>query len=140
RLGEIPAGFTDPTLLIMLISTMVAIGGIFLAALLYIRPNPLPAAVARNVRWLYEALLHKWDFDEFYPFFVLDAGNALAFLLWRFDQRVIDGAVNGLAGFVRNMGRRFGRLQTGFVQGYALAIGVGLLLLVTYLFIILPKG
>jgi hypothetical protein len=31
-------------------------------------------------------------------------------------------------------------MQTGFVQGYALAIGVGLLVLVTYLFIILPKG
>jgi NADH-quinone oxidoreductase subunit L len=140
RLGEIPPGFTDPTLLIGLISTMVAAGGIFLAALLYIRPNPLPGAFARNVRWLYEALLHKWYFDEFYQFLVVDAGKALAYGLWRFDQKVIDGAVNGVGSFVRNMGRRFGRLQTGFVQGYALAIGVGLLVLVTYLFIILPKG
>jgi NADH-quinone oxidoreductase subunit L len=127
-------------LLIGLISTMIAVGGIFTAALFYIRENPLPAAIARNVRWLYEALLHKWYFDEFYQVFVVDAGKALAYGLWRFDQRVIDGGVNGLAGFVRNMGRRFGRLQTGFVQGYALAIGVGLLVLVTYLFIILPKG
>jgi NADH-quinone oxidoreductase subunit L len=140
RLGEIPAGFTDPTLLIMLISTMVAVGGIFTAALLYIRPNPLPAAMARNVRWLYEALLHKWYFDEFYQTFVVNAFKALAYGFWRFDQRVIDGTVNGIARFVRNTGRRFGRLQTGFVQGYALAIGVGLLVLVTYLFIILPKG
>jgi NADH-quinone oxidoreductase subunit L len=140
RGSEIAAGWTDSTLLILLISTMVAIGGIFTAFLFYYRENPLPAALARNVRWLYEALLHKWYFDEFYQTVVVDGGKALAYAFWRFDQRVVDGAVNGVADFVRGTGRRFGRLQTGFVQGYALAIGVGLLVLVTYLFIILPKG
>jgi NADH-quinone oxidoreductase subunit L len=137
---EIASNFTQPTILIMLISTMVAIGGIFTAFLLYSRPNPLPEALARNMSWLYKALLHKWYFDEFYQRVVVDTGKAIAYGFWRFDQRVIDGAVNGVAGLVRGTGRRFGRLQTGFVQGYALAIGVGLLALVTYLFIILPKG
>jgi NADH-quinone oxidoreductase subunit L len=140
RGSEIAAGWTDSTLLILLISTMVAIGGIFTAFLFYYGENPLPAALARNVRWLYEALLHKWYFDEFYQTFIVDGGKALAYAFWRFDQRVVDGAVNGVADFVRGTGRRFARLQTGFVQGYALAIGVGLLVLVTYLFIILPKG
>jgi NADH-quinone oxidoreductase subunit L len=137
---EIAAGFTDQTILIMLISTMVALGGIFAAFLFYYKENPLPEALARNMPWLYGALLHKWYFDEFYQRVIVDGGKAVAYGLWRFDQRVIDGAVNGTANLVRGFGRRFGRLQTGFVQGYALAIGVGLLVLVTYLFIILPKG
>jgi NADH-quinone oxidoreductase subunit L len=137
---EIASGFTQPTLLILLISTMVAIGGIFTAWLLYVRENPIPNALAKNLPWLYGALLHKWYFDEFYQTVVVGGGKALAYGLWRFDQKVIDGTVNGVANFVRGTGRRFGRLQTGFVQGYALAIGVGLLALVTYLFIILPKG
>ena len=140
RGAEITAGFSQPTMIIMLISTMVAIGGIFAAFLFYFKENALPEALSRNMPWLYGALLHKWYFDEFYQRVVVDGGKALAYGLWRFDQNVIDGAVNGTAGFVRGLGRRFGRMQTGFVQGYALAIGVGLLVLVTYLFIILPKG
>jgi NADH-quinone oxidoreductase subunit L len=136
---EITAGFTQPTLIIMLISTMVAIGGIFTAFLLYYRPNPIPAVMARNLPWLYNAILHKWYFDEFYDSIVVNGGKAVAYGFWRFDQRVVDGLVNGVAGFVRGSGGRLRRVQTGFVQGYALAIGIGLLGLVTYLWIILPK-
>ena len=136
---HIAAGFTQPTMLIMLISTMVAIGGIFTAWLLYYRPSGIPEALSRNLNWLYQALLNKWYFDELYHRVFVDGGKALAYGLWRFDQKVVDGVVNGVAGLVRGSGRRVGRTQTGFVQGYALAIGVGLLGLITYLAIILPK-
>ncbi len=137
---EPSAGFTQPTMLIMLISTMVAIGGIFVAYLVYRRRTGIPAALSENLPWLYNALLNKWYFDEFYQRVVVDSFKALAYWSWRFDQKVIDGAVNGVADFIAGFGGRLRRLQTGFVQGYALAIGVGVLLLVTYLFIILPKG
>jgi NADH-quinone oxidoreductase subunit L len=137
---EVPPGFTQPTLLIMLISTFVAIGGIFTAFLLYYRPNPLPGVLATNLAWLYNGLLHKWYFDEFYQRIFVDGGKAVAYALWRFDQKVVDGAVNGVAGLVRGTGSRLRTLQSGFVQGYALVIGLGVLALVTYLFIVLPKG
>jgi NADH-quinone oxidoreductase subunit L len=137
---EVEAGFTQATMLIMLISTFVAVAGIGLAFLLYYRPNPLPGVVARYLPWLYNALLHKWYFDEFYQRVFVDGGKALAFGFWWFDQHVIDGTVNGVAGFVAGLGGRIRRLQTGFVQGYALAIGLGVLGLVTYLFIIMTKG
>jgi len=138
-IAHIEPGFTQPTLLIMLISFMVAVAGIFTAWLLYYRPNDLPGVLARNVNWLYRAILNRWYFDELYHRVLVDGGKALAYLSWRFDQRVIDGAVNGIAGLVRASGGRLRRVQTGFVQGYALAIGLGLLGLVTYLAIILPK-
>jgi NADH-quinone oxidoreductase subunit L len=137
---EIASGFTQPTLLIMLISTFVAIAGIFTSFLLYFRANPIPGVIANYLPWLYNALLHKFYFDEFYQRVVVDGGKALAFGLWWFDQRVIDGTVNGVAGFLAGFGGRLRRMQSGFVQGYALAIGVGVLALVTYLFIIMPKG
>ncbi|MEO5953283.1 MAG: NADH-quinone oxidoreductase subunit L, partial [Chloroflexia bacterium] len=142
KLGGIApeSGFTQPTILILLISVMVAVGGIFAAWLFYRRKTAIPAAFAMNLPWLYNALLHKWYFDEFYNAVVVAPGKALAYGLWRFDQKVIDGAVNGTASLVSRIGTRFRRLQTGFVQGYALAIGVGVLLLVTYLFFMLPKG
>jgi NADH-quinone oxidoreductase subunit L len=133
------AGFTLPTMLIMLISTMTAIAGIFAAFLLYFRANTLPGTMAQGAPWLYNALLHRWYFDELYHRVLVDGGKSLAYRFWRFDQRVVDGAVNGVAGLVRGSGGKLRRVQTGFVQGYALAIGVGVLALVTYLFIILPK-
>ncbi len=139
RGAEIATGFTQQTVLILLISTLVAISGIFAAFLLYYKANDLPAAIARNISSLYNALLNKWYFDEFYHKVLVDGGKALAYGFWRFDQRVVDGLVNGVAGLVRVGSGGLRRVQTGFVQGYALAIGLGLVGLVTYLFVILPK-
>jgi NADH-quinone oxidoreductase subunit L len=136
---HITPGFTNETMMIMLISTMVAVTGIFFAWLLYYRPSALPAAMAENLPWLYQAILNKWYFDELYQKVFVDGGKALAFAAWRFDQKVIDGLVNGVAFFMRGSGARLRRLQTGFVQAYALAIGLGLLGLITYLWIVLPK-
>jgi NADH-quinone oxidoreductase subunit L len=137
---EIEAGFSQQTTMILVISTMVAIGGIFVAWLAYYRQTDMPAALTKLLPGLYNALLRKWYFDEFYQRVIVDGSKAVAYGLWRFDQKVIDGTVNGVAGLMANWGGRLRRLQTGFVQGYALAIGVGLLVLVTYLFFILPKG
>jgi NADH-quinone oxidoreductase subunit L len=137
---EIEAGFSQQTTMILVISTMVAIGGIFVAWLAYYRQTDMPAALSKLLPGLYNALLRKWYFDEFYQRVIVDGSKAIAYGLWRFDQKVIDGTVNGVAGLMANWGGRLRRLQTGFVQGYALAIGVGLLVLVTYLFFILPKG
>jgi NADH-quinone oxidoreductase subunit L len=136
---HITAGFTNETLMIMLISTMVAVIGIFFAWLLYYRPSPLPAAMAENLPYLYQAILNKWYFDELYQKVFVDGGKALAYAAWRFDQKVIDGLVNGVAFFMRGSGARLRRVQTGFVQAYALAIGLGVLGLVTYLWIVLPR-
>jgi NADH-quinone oxidoreductase subunit L len=132
-------GFTEPTMMIMLISTLVAISGVFVAWLFYYKPNPIPGTMARGLPWLYNALLNKWYFDEFYQKVVVGGGFMIAYAAWRFDQKVVDGLVNGVAGLVRGGGGRLRRVQTGFVQGYALAVALGLLALVTYLFIVLPK-
>jgi NADH-quinone oxidoreductase subunit L len=133
------AGWTSSTMMIMLLSTVVALTGVFFAWLLFFRPSTLPASIANNVRYVYEALLNKWYFDELYHKVFVNGGKAVAYGLWRFDQLVVDGLVNGVAGLVRGFGGRLRRTQTGFVQGYALAIGVGVVALVTYLWIVLPK-
>lgn len=132
-------GFTTQTLMIMLISTLTAFGGLFTAFLLYFRANPLPAAMSKNASVLYNALLNRLYFDELFHRVFVDGGKWLAFSFWRFDAKVVDGIVNGVAGLVRVGSGGLRRIQTGFVQGYALAIGIGLLGLVTYLFVILPK-
>ena len=134
--GDIAQGFTQSTLL-MLISTLVTAGGIFAAFLFYYRPNPLAATLARRVPGLHSALLNGWYFDELYHRTVVHWTEALAYGFWRFDRRVIDGLVNGVAGLVGASGGRLRRAQTGAVQSYALAIGLGVIGLVGYLLVTL---
>ena len=49
-----------------------------------------------------------------------------------FDQRVVDGAVNGVGGAAKQVGDGLRPLQTGFVRSYALGIAVGAVLLLAY--------
>ena len=50
---------------------------------------------------------------------------ASAWLAFRFDARIIDGAVEGTGGLVRRIGGWLRPLQTGFVRSYGLAIVAG---------------
>ena len=43
------------------------------------------------------------------------------FLVW-FDNRVVDGAVNGTAATIGGLSGRVRRLQTGFTRSYALSM------------------
>jgi NADH-quinone oxidoreductase subunit L len=51
-----------------------------------------------------------------------------------FDRKVVDGAVNGIAGGLRDVSGGLRKLQTGLVRNYALAIVGGTLVLVAYVF------
>ena len=62
--------------------------------------------------------------------FILGYGSSL------FDRFVVDGAVNGLAFSAGATSRMFRRMQTGFVQNYALVMGGGIVLIAAvYLFL-----
>jgi NADH-quinone oxidoreductase subunit L len=56
--------------------------------------------------------------------------NMLAFVM---DSRVVDGVVNGTAGFMGLSGRALRRVQNGYVRSYALGIGTGLVIILAYL-------
>jgi len=72
--------------------------------------------------------------DQVYEFFTVTLGRAVAaFLAVTVDQRVIDGAVNGVAELV-GIGARSGRrLQSGLVRTYALGVLGGAVLIVAFL-------
>ena len=57
-------------------------------------------------------------------------GQYLTRLLVFFDNRGIDGAVNGLAALIGGTLGRLRRLQTGFVRSYALSMFAGAAVLV----------
>jgi NADH-quinone oxidoreductase subunit L len=111
------------------ISTAVAVAGIGLAWLIYVR-QLIPAPEERASA-LYLFLRDKWRFDELYDGMIIQPLRNLAYFLWRVvDTRIIDGAVNGVAYGIGAISQRLRHVQTGLVTNYALAIALGMVVLV----------
>ncbi|MCR4310626.1 MAG: NADH-quinone oxidoreductase subunit L [Deltaproteobacteria bacterium] len=135
----------------------VAVGtlGIFLGFVVYFFGWIDPARVANSVKPLYNFLLNKWYFDELYDKTVIDGSIALAkFLAWfdlhvvdglvnlaaqlgvfvsflvgKFDNYVVDGAVNGLASATIGGGSILRRMQTGKLYHYVFVLAGGALVI-----------
>ncbi len=121
---------SSTTLTFGVLSTLVAVGGIFLAFAMYMRLSPNPYTLGDRLHWLWTFLWHKWYFDEVYHVLFVKGTLAFAMACWAFDRYVVDGAVNGVATVVGRSSGRLRRVQTGFVANYALAIALGAVLIV----------
>jgi NADH-quinone oxidoreductase subunit L len=72
--------------------------------------------------------------DEIYHFFFVGPLIRISVFLWRiFDDILVDGTVNGVAALVRGSSEIFKRLQSGYVQNYALSILVGIVFMIGYI-------
>ena len=112
------------------ISVVVAVLGVALAFRVYGKRAEEP--LARSAPKIYDTLVHKYWVDELYDLAVVRTVYRMSRRLWTFwDEKVVDGAVNGV-GRVFESGWAVLRLfQTGFVGTYALffTLGVAVLLL-----------
>jgi NADH-quinone oxidoreductase subunit L len=110
-------------------STAAAVAGIVLAYLTYSR-GTVPAPEARASA-LYLFLRDKWRWDELYNGAIVRPLGNLANALWRVvDVRIIDAAVNGVGFGIGAVSQRLRHVQTGLVTNYALAIALGMVVLV----------
>jgi len=79
-------------------------------------------------------LRRAWLVDDALSAFVRKPGTAMAdFAAYVVDKEIIDGAVNGVGGVVRGLGRRLRRLQTGYVRNYALGVAAGTAVILGYI-------
>ena len=74
--------------------------------------------------------------DAFNESVFMRPGQYLTRLLVFFDNRGIDGFVNGFAAFVGGTSSRFRRFQTGFVRSYALSMFGGVVLVLATLLLV----
>jgi len=131
----------------------VAVGtlGIFLAFVVYTFGWINPDRVMNAVKPLHNFLQNKWFFDELYEATVISGSKALSrglawfdlhvvdgvvnlaaqlgvfvsFLVGKFDDYVVDGAVNGLASATTGSGSLLRRLQTGKLYHYVFVLAGG---------------
>ncbi len=150
------AGPTE--ILLMLVSAGVGLAGIWAAYEIYVKKEGLPAErMAARFKAVYRLVSRKYYVDEIYDRVAVRGTLALGRLAgwfdarvidglvdgsaWlarksssasmAFDEEVVDGAVNGIGRAHRSISRGLRKLQTGYVYNYALAIVIGLVILVS---------
>lgn len=109
----------------------LALAGIFVAWLCYIRYPHWPGRIAGMSAVIYRLFVRKFYFDEIYQAVFAGGARYAGNALWQWgDVRAIDGLlVNGTARAVRWFSASIRMLQTGYLYHYAFAMIIGLLLL-----------
>ena len=109
--------------------------GFVLAWYFYIVNTAAPRRLAEIQPMLHRFLLNKWYFDEIYDALIVRPAFAIGRFLWKKgDMGVIDGSINGVAmGIIPFFTRLAGRAQSGYVFTYALAMVIGIVVLITWM-------
>ena len=118
---------------LMGISLGVAIVGIGLAYYLYLKKPEAPVIIASKFKTVYRIIFNKYYMDEIYnAIFVQPIRRGSEWLWHSVDDGVIDGTANGAGRLCTGLSAILKRLQTGYVQNYAVWMLVGAVLLITY--------
>jgi NADH-quinone oxidoreductase subunit L len=122
-------------IMLMTISGAIALAGIGVAWLMYVKQPDLPGKLATSMRGAYQLSLNKFRFDELYGAFILGPLAVLTFAIRIFDYFLLDRGVIDLLGQVpRLFGWLFRPIQNGLVQFYGLAMILGLTVFLLALF------
>jgi NADH-quinone oxidoreductase subunit L len=117
----------------MVVSVVIALIGIGIAYLLYVKNPALPKMLAERWKGLYKLVFNKYYIDELYEILFINSLKNLGKGLWRgFDDFVIDGLINGVAYLIGVISGGLRKIQTGAVQNYAFSMIVGGIVLVVY--------
>ena len=111
-------------------STVIVVVGIALAAFLYLGDRKQADWLAQVLRPLYWLSHGKFFIDQIYQAFIVWPLRVLATISYWVDRYVIDALVNFVGAIPGVCGSVLRSLQNGMVQFYALAMMLGLLVLI----------
>ncbi len=137
-MAELAKAFHGPVeMAVHALTTMpfwLAAAGVAASYYMYLVNPAVPAAIQRAVQPLHTLLVNKYYMDWINENILARAARGLGVGLWKGgDQGVIDGAVvNGSARLVVWVSSVTRWVQTGYIYHYALAMIVGVFVLMTY--------
>jgi NADH-quinone oxidoreductase subunit L len=127
---EAPPASEETELLLMGVSTGLALTGIGLAAYFWLRNRAAADKVARSLAPIYRLLLNKYYVDELYDALVVWPIRVMSLGLWKgADAILIDGSVNGVGQTVQRTSSLLRQLQSGSVRAYAASLFLGVVLI-----------
>ena len=112
----------------------LALAGFITAWFIYMVRPQIADLIKRRLSWLYKLLDKKYWVDEIYLAVFGGGSRGLGKILWfGGDRAIIDGVmINGSARAVGRIAAITRRVQTGYLFHYAIAMILGLLLLLTW--------
>jgi NADH-quinone oxidoreductase subunit L len=142
------------------VSVVVALIGFTLAYFKYGKRSWEEQREIRQYGPFYQLFLNKWYIDELYDALFVNRAKDAGRNLWKFDAKIVDGAVNGSAwgtvesasgsswwdrwivdglvrfigGFIKTVSWPVRLVQTGYMQNYALLMILGVLIFIGYVF------
>ncbi|NTV45577.1 MAG: NADH-quinone oxidoreductase subunit L [Chlorobiales bacterium] len=118
---------------LIIASSLVSVISLYISYLIYTRNLEFATTFRSSLSGLYNLLFNKYYIDELYEKAVVKPIRLISEqgFFW-FDKSVIDGAVNGVGSAFMSLGQAFKGLQSGQAQNYALAIALGLVIIISY--------
>jgi NADH-quinone oxidoreductase subunit L len=129
-----PAEDSSLELILMAISSLIAVLGILIARHLWLRNPQISERMAKQFGGLHRLLVNKYYVDEAYDAAIVQPIKVVSQEgLWRgMDVKIVDGAVNG-AGYIVSGASIIMRLvQNGSVKTYAASTFVGVTAILAY--------
>jgi NADH-quinone oxidoreductase subunit L len=134
---HVPAQLGLSELALTLIAVGVALAGIGLGWLVYGSGMIDWLALRTRLAFVHRTLARGFFVDDAYgALLVLPGKAASAFTAYVFDQRVIDGALNGIGTGVGRLASSGRRIQSGLVRSYALMFLLGVVALLLTLAVV----
>jgi NADH-quinone oxidoreductase subunit L len=112
----------------------LAMGGLFVAWFIYMKKPEIADQVKSRLEVVYRTLDKKYWFDEIYQIVFAGGSRAIGKTLWSVgDRTIIDNLIiNGSARSVGRFADWVRNIQTGYLFHYAIAMILGLLMLLTW--------
>jgi NADH-quinone oxidoreductase subunit L len=122
--------------MVMLLSVAIAVTGVIVAWVFYIKNKEIPVRLAQKFPTVYRMLWNKYYVDELYDFIVVRSAKGIAknFMVRFTDAKVIEGVVNGVPQLIGWFSGKIRKVQSGVTQHYATAMAVGLFIIIAIFF------
>ena len=104
---------------------------------LFVKNEIITNWLVKENKPLYNFLLNKWYFDEFYNYLFVKQFKKIGIFFWKnVDVKIIDKyGPDGLSRIVKIISNKAVKLQSGYIFDYAFEMLVGFSLLLTFFII-----
>ena len=132
-----PLSTEHPPFWFLITTPVLVILSIPLAYYLFVKDKNLPTQIANVNKPLYQFLLNKWYFDEFYENLFVIPSKKLGLFFWKFfDIKLIDGfGPDGISRLIKKCSIKANKFQSGFIYQYAFVMLIGFSALLTFLIV-----